>query len=254
MSMASASRSTCTTPSSSSWSRPAPELLGPAGVERPGGGEDLGREAGDRRERHRRRTGGVDGVAELQPGGVDQPDDVAGEGLLDRRPIRPEGRRGVLRGQVAAGAVARHAHAALEVAGADAGEGQSVAVRRIHVGLHLEHERRERCGERALARRRRRARGDGDGARSITASSSSRTPKLVSADPTNTGVDSPARNEGRSTSAPTASSSAQLVDGVLPRRALLGGGDVGRHDELGRQRRAAVGAGEAHVVAACGGR
>ena len=32
----------------------AAELLGPAGVERPGRGEHLGREAGDRRERHGR--------------------------------------------------------------------------------------------------------------------------------------------------------------------------------------------------------
>ena len=35
-----------------------PELLGPAGVERSGRGEDLGREAGDRRERHRRAVRG----------------------------------------------------------------------------------------------------------------------------------------------------------------------------------------------------
>ena len=38
------------------------------------------------------------------------------------------------------------------------------------------------------------------------ASSSMRTPKLVSAEPTNTGVESPARNDATSTSAPTASS------------------------------------------------
>ena len=51
------------------------------------------------------------------------------------------------------------------------------------------------------------ARGDGGGARSTTASRSMRTPKLVSAEPTNTGVESPARNDAGSTSAPTASSS-----------------------------------------------
>ena len=43
-------------------------------------------------------------------------------------------------------------------------------------------------------RRRRPARGVGDGARSTTPSSSRRTPKLVSAEPKNTGVVSPARN------------------------------------------------------------
>ena len=50
-------------------------------------------------------------------------------------------------------------------------------------------------------------RGSGAGARSTIASSRLRTPKLVSAEPTNTGVDSPARNDFRSTSAPIASSS-----------------------------------------------
>ena len=64
-------------------------------------------------------------------------------------------------------------------------------------------------------------RGAGDGAKSTTASSRSRTPKLVSADPKNTGVTSPARNPLRSISVPSASSSSNsslascqpLVDG-----------------------------------------
>ena len=51
------------------------------------------------------------------------------------------------------------------------------------------------------------ARGVGDGARSTMASRIMRTPKLVSAEPTNTGVESPARNDSGSTSAPMASSS-----------------------------------------------
>ena len=45
-----------------------------------------------------------------------------------------------------------------------------------------------------------------------------------------------------------------LVLGGLPRRALLGGGDVGGHDLLGGQRRPAIGARVADVLAACGGR
>ena len=67
----------------------------------------------------------------------------------------------------------------------------------VHVGLHLEHEAGERRVERSRLARRRPSRGVGAGARSTTASSSSRTPKFVSAEPKNTGVDSPARNARR---------------------------------------------------------
>ncbi len=56
-------------------------------------------------------------------------------------------------------------------------------------------------------------RGDGAGASSTMASSRWRTPKLVSAEPANTGVDSPARNDGMSTSASIALSSS--VSSVL---------------------------------------
>ena len=99
------------------------------------------------------------------------------------------------------------------------------------------------------------ARGDGAGARSTTASSIMRTPKLVSAEPTNTGVDSPARNDGdvdvgadrveqrRSRRRPSARPGP-------PRRRPRRRGD----DLLGRQRRAAVRAGEADVRRRCGGR
>ena len=95
------------------------------------------------------------------------------------------------------------------------------------------------------------SRGDGDGASSMTASSSSRTPKLVSADPTNTGVDWPARNDGRSTSAPIASSSEHSSSAAfhavpcsaLPCRA----GDVDVAGLLGCRRRAARRAGEPGV-------
>ena len=152
---------------------PAAELLGPAGVERARRGEDLGREPGDRRERDGRAVVAlrVDRVAELQAGGVDEADDVAGVGLLDRLAVGAERRRRVLRRQLPSGAIARHRHAPLEAARADAGEGQPVAVRRVHVRLDLEHERREPGVERpgdavdvasaatATARGRRRRRG-----------------------------------------------------------------------------------------------
>ena len=58
-------------------------------------------------------------------------------------------------------------------------------------------------------------RGFGAGAISITASSNIRTPKLVSAEPTKTGVDSPARKDSTSTSASMASSNEQLSSAVV---------------------------------------
>ena len=67
------------------------------------------------------------------------------------------------------------------------------------------------------------SRGEGGGARSITASRIIRTPKVVSAEPTNSGVESPARKEPRSTSAPTASSS-RSRRARWPTRAFLGRG------------------------------
>ena len=66
------------------------------------------------------------------------------------------------------------------------------------------------------------SRGCGDGARSTTASSSRRTPKLVSADPKNTGDTSPLRK--RSSSMPVGVvEQLELVGGRAPRVALRGG-------------------------------
>ena len=67
-----------------------------------------------------------------------------------------------------AGALVRHDHVALELPGADADEGDAVAVLRVHVGLDLEDEARE-LGVRdrqlpSLGRGRRARRGHGDGA------------------------------------------------------------------------------------------
>ena len=117
------------------------ELLDLAAVERAGGGEHLGREPRDRRELDRRSTPHSESPM-LQPGGVDEADHVAGERLLDRAALGAEHRRRVLRGERLAGALAREHHAALEAARADAHEGDPVAVGAVHVGLHLEHERR----------------------------------------------------------------------------------------------------------------
>ena len=82
-------------------------------------------------------------------GGVDEADDVAGERLVDRLAVGPNAVVAYLVANGPAGALAGHDHAPLEAAGADAGEGDAVAVRRVHVGLDLEHERRERRVERA---------------------------------------------------------------------------------------------------------
>ena len=64
-----------------------------------------------------------------------------------------------LSASVAPGARVRHAHPALEAARADPHERDAVAVARVHVGLDLEHQRRERRVDRAQACRRRCARG-----------------------------------------------------------------------------------------------
>ncbi len=89
-------------------------------------------------------------VAQQHAGGVDQADDVAGVGIVDGLPVGAERGGGVLGGHVAACARVGDRHAALEVPGADAGERDAVAVRRIHVGLHLEDE----CAERRFQRTR----------------------------------------------------------------------------------------------------
>ena len=174
MSPMSGSRSTCTTPSSSSCSRPLRNCL-----KRPvSSGRAVANTSGENRgiggnSTASLRTGVVQRVAELQAGGVDEADDVAGERLVDRLALGAEHRRRVLRGDVATGAVASVTlMPRSKLPAADAGERDPVAVRRVHVGLHLEHERRERAVERSRRRRRRRAAATAAGARSMTASSS----------------------------------------------------------------------------------
>ena len=92
-------------------------------------------------------------------------------------------------------------------------------------------------------------RGEGDGARSTMPSSSSPTPKLVMADPTNTGDCSPARNSSWSTCPASSSSSATSSARHLPGVALLLGRAGGIDDLGGGLGRAVRGAAEADEVA-----
>ena len=123
------------------------ELFRLAGVDRASRGEHLGCERRDRGEPDRRARLVVQRVADVEARGIDESDDVAGERLVDGRAFGAEHGRRVLGGERLAGAFAGHHHAAVEPAGADAGEGDAVAVVAIHVGLHLEHERRARLFE-----------------------------------------------------------------------------------------------------------
>ena len=142
-------------------------------------------------------------------------------------------------------------HAPLEAARAHPEEGDAVAVRRVHVGLHLEHEAGERGVERSRAVPSASGRGLGEGTRSMTASSSLRTPKLVSAEPKNAGVDSAPTEQldvevgadlveqaraRRGPSSHASPSSAAARSGVDD---LLGGlgGAAGGAGEAGEQRR-----------------
>ena len=143
---------------------PAPELLGATGIRRADHGEVLGSERRHARERHR--ICGVKRVAGTQRPGVDEPHDVAGVGEFHRGAVAAEHGVRVLGGEGPPRGGMDQDHAALEHAGADAHEGDAVAVRGVHVGLHLEHEPGERRLQRARAaipsdpRRRRRGKVD----------------------------------------------------------------------------------------------
>ena len=123
------------------------ELLELARVEGSGRCEHFGLEA--RYARELDCGPGIEGVAYAQVGGVDETDDVARVSRFDCLAIAAEGGRGVLGADEALGARARRIHASLELARTDAREGKSVAVVRVHVGLHLENERSKRFIERA---------------------------------------------------------------------------------------------------------
>ena len=168
----------------------------------------------------------VQRVADPHVGGVDQADDVAGPRLLDRLPLLAEHRVGVLGGERLAGRPVGDDHPPLEPARAHPQERDAVAVRPVHVRLHLEHEARERRVEAAAACRRRPREARGAGARSTTASSSSRTPKLVSAEPKNVGDSSPPEEQLLRRGRRRRRRAGRARRRAGPRRALLVGGPL----------------------------
>ena len=99
--------------------------------------EHLGREERQTGELQRLAFG--DGVAQLQHAVVGNADDVAGKGLVEQLAALAEKADHRVRPQFLAAAHHLQPHAALEVAAGHAQEGDAVAVRRVHVGLDLEH-------------------------------------------------------------------------------------------------------------------
>ena len=100
--------------------------------------QDLGREA--------RQPGDPDlgalgqRVAEAQDAVIGDADDVAGPGLLGQVALARQEEHRVLHGYSAAGAQILQLHAALEMPRAQPHKGDAVAVLRVDIGLHLEHE------------------------------------------------------------------------------------------------------------------
>ena len=142
----SGSRSTCTTPSSSSWAMPRRNCLNrPVSFTR-ATWKCSGANSGSRGNS----TGGVEveRVADGDVHGVDEAEHVARPRLLDRVALLAEHRVGVLGGERLAGGAVGDDHPALEPARAHPHERDAVAVARVHVRLHLEREGRERRVER----------------------------------------------------------------------------------------------------------
>jgi hypothetical protein len=111
------------------------ELLGAAEVRRAGHSEVGGREAGQSGEADCGFVG-VEGVADAQCGGVDQADDAIGVRGVQCGALSAEDLLDVLGGERFAGGGVGDHHAALEHGGADAGEGDLVAVRGVHAGVN----------------------------------------------------------------------------------------------------------------------
>ena len=176
----------------------------------------------------RKLTGGVDveRVAHPELDGVDQADHVAGERLLDRLPLLAEHGVGVLGGE----GLARRPWVTAMPRSKRPEQTRTKAIRSRCDGSMLACTLKTKPGERGVEGARHAVDVDaglGEGTRSTTASSSSRTPKLVSAEPKKTGVASPARKALGSSSAPTASSRPSSSWAVGPGRALLVGGALG---------------------------
>ena len=116
----------------------AVELLIATRVEHTHGREKLGGEARDAGKVHLR--SGEKRVTDAHVEGVNEPDHVTRVRLLNGLAFLPENRVGVLGGEGLAGGAVGDNHAALELAGAHASERNAIAMRTVHVGLHLEHE------------------------------------------------------------------------------------------------------------------
>ena len=118
-----------------------PELLGVGGIGIRDVGEDLRGEARDLVKEDRAVLG--EGVADAEGVVADKADDVARVGLVDGLAVLAEE---LVRGREAdrlSGLRVQDRHVALELAGADAHEGDPVAVPGVHVRLDLEDEGRE---------------------------------------------------------------------------------------------------------------
>src|SRR5207253_10263788 len=120
---------------------PLLELLLPRDVFRAHHREVLRREARDAIEDDGIARG--DGIADLEKTGIHEADHVAGIGALDRLPlaceeaVRPRHAHFPIQSRVV------DEHVLLEDAGADAHEGQAIAMALVHVRLDLENEARE---------------------------------------------------------------------------------------------------------------
>ena len=137
---------------------------------------------GNRRKLDRRAL--VERVADREGARIGQADDVARIGDVERFAVVGEELHRAREADFFAGARVAHRHVALELARADAHEGDAIAMARIHVRLNLEDE----AGEARRRPDRRTARADGGGPISMKRSRKSCTPKFVTALPKKTGV------------------------------------------------------------------
>ena len=118
------------------------EALAPARVGQAHRGELLRGKARHGVEFHG--SGGREDIADAEQARIDQAQDVARVGLVHDQALPPEEHVRVVQLDLLASAHVQGVHAALEVAGDDAGEGHPVPVGLVHVGLDLEDEGGER--------------------------------------------------------------------------------------------------------------
>ena len=103
--------------------------------------EDLRAEAGNALVFHS--WAEVEGVADREHAGVVEADHITRVGVLHHLAVLAEQLLWPRQADGPAAAGVLHGHVLLEMAGADAHEGDPVAVARVHVGLQLEHEAAE---------------------------------------------------------------------------------------------------------------